>query len=149
MLTDYLVRRGKFSDIAQIKELLRVSHLPTVGAEKAADRFLVADNGQIIGILGVLYEGEKALLRSFAVSPLYQGKGIGGFLVSAMLHELTAQNIQEVYLLTETAADYFKRIGFGEIARKAMPENLLKESGLDQACPCSSKCLKYLLNADN
>lgn len=148
MLTDYLVRHGKSSDIAQIKELLRVTHLPTVGAKKAADCFLIADNGQVIGILGVLYEGEKALLRSFAVSPLYRCKGIGGLLLTAMLQELKTQNIQEVYLLTETAADYFKRIGFGEIARKAMPENLLKESGLDQACPCSSKCLKYLLNND-
>ncbi|MCE5284473.1 MAG: GNAT family N-acetyltransferase [Pelosinus sp.] len=146
MFTDYLVRRAKASDLAQIKELLIVSDLPTVGVEKAGEHFLVADNGQVIGILGVLCEGKKALLRSFAVRSPYRSKGIGGSLVTAMLQALKSQNIQEVYLLTETATDYFKQIGFFCIDRIVMPENMLKESGLDQACPCSSKGMKYVLD---
>lgn len=141
MLNNILIRRAEASDISEIKEILTRSNLPTVGVEKAVEHFLIAESGQVIGVIGVLLEEPKSLLRSFAVSPLHRSKGVGGLLVTEMLKELKKQEIKEVYLLTETAADYFTRIGFSEIYRAKMPLNLLKESGLDKACPCTSKCM--------
>jgi amino-acid N-acetyltransferase len=144
-MKEYSIRRANASDIAEIKETLTAGGLPTVGVDKAVEQFLVAEGSQVIGVLGALYDTPKALLRSFAVSPAQRSKGVGGTLVVEIFKELQRQEIEEVYLITDTAAEYFRRVGFYEITRAEMPANLLKESGLDEACPCSSKCMKYLL----
>lgn len=145
MLKKYSVQRANALDIAEIKELLTASGLPIVGVDKAVEQFLVAKDSQVIGVLGALYNPPKALLRSFAVIPMQRSKGIGATLVAEIFKELQRQKLEEVYLITDTAAEYFKRIGFFEISRAEMPAKLLKESGLEQACPCSSSCMKYIL----
>lgn len=142
---DYMIRAAHKEDLDQVKKLLEERALPTVGVDKNITKFLVADHHAIIGTVGVLYDGEKALIRSFAVSAENEKRGIGLALVKELLTEIKSMGSKEVYLLTETAAEYFKRLGFYRINREEMPQLLLEESGLDQACPCSSQCMKFLL----
>lgn len=145
-MEDYIIRRANFSDMPEIAALLTTSGLPVVRVHDAK-YFLVADDGQIIGVIGAIYDTSQALLRSFAVSPYKRARGIGGKLVERMLIELKMNKLQEVYLITDTAADYFRHMGFQEIQREVVPTGLLTESGLDKACPCSSRCMKYILEA--
>jgi amino-acid N-acetyltransferase len=142
---DYKIRCARIDDLATIKKLLSSNGLPTVGIDEYVDQFLVADQQEVIGTIGVLFEGEKALLRSFVVNTEQRGSGIGSALVKDLLKEIKNRGIEEAYLLTETAEEYFKRMGFYNISRDDMPHSLLKESGLDQACPCSSRCMKFTL----
>lgn len=142
---DYLIRATREADLEAIRGLLTAADLPVVGIDGYINQFLVAENEQVIGVIGIHYDAEKALLRSFVVNPQEQKCGVGTALVTEALQQMKSQQITEVYLLTETAVEYFKRIGFCEISREQMPIHLLAESGLDQVCPCSSCCMKILL----
>ena len=142
----YTIRHAQPSDIEQIKSILQVNDLPVVGVAQHWQNFLVADKQNcILGALGTHYDGKKALLRSFVVIGSQRNSGIGKALLQRMLLEMQRRGIKEVFLLTETAANYFIREGFTEICRAEIPQILLEESGLGQACPCSSQCLKRQL----
>lgn len=140
MNKEYDICAAERADAGAVVELLMASDLPTVNVIEQMDNFLIAKDQEIIGALGVLYKDKSALLRSFVVAPKRRKKGIGLSLVNGMLHKIKKQGMTEVFLLTETAADYFIKVGFTEIKRAEIPETLLKESGLDRACPCSSRC---------
>ncbi len=142
----YTIRHAEPNDIEQIKSLLQTNDLPVVGVVQHWQNFLVADQQDcILGTLGVHYDGKKALLRSFVVNDSQRNSGIGKALLQRMLLEMQSRGIKDVFLLTETATNYFIREGFTEICRDEIPQILLKESGLDQECPCSSRCLKCQL----
>ena len=63
--------------------------------------------------------------------------------VTAQAVELTDENMKIMFdLLTETAADFFRRRGFMIIQRESIPADILASSALGQICPASSKCLE-------
>lgn len=142
---DYTIRQADKNDFPAIRELLLTNNLPLIGVEKHIEKFIVAGQTDLIGVMGALHEASKGLIRSFAVVASSRKSGVGLALLQTMMEQLKQQGVKEIYLLTETARDYFKKAGFTETTRDEMPQNLLKESGLDQACPCSSYCLKFLL----
>ena len=146
-MIDYIVRQAADTDLDAVEALLLKCELPVVRIASHIKMFWVAEkeDKELIGVLGVLTEGNKALLRSFAVRPSQRKHGIGIALVRQLLAQLRKHSCTEVYLLTQTAETYFTRLGFVVIERTAMPQALMKESGLDQACPCSSICMKYAL----
>jgi len=142
---DYIVRQATVDDLSAIQELLIVSGLPTAEVAANVSNFIVADNGKIIGVIGAHYCGTKVLLRSFAVSFERQKSGVGWTLLQEMQKKFNSKTVAAVYLLTNTAQEYFKRVGFYEISYSEIPALLLSESGLDKACPCTSQCMKFLL----
>lgn len=146
-MLDCLVRPATEADLGAIETLLAVCELPVVRIAPHIKSFWVAETNDktLIGVLGMLADGDKALLRSFAVAASQRKRGIGLALVRQALVQLREQSCTEAYLLTQTAEAYFAHLGFTVIERTAMPQTLLVESGLDQACPCSSVCMKYEL----
>ena len=144
---DYSIRQATENDLDAVELLLAACELPVVRVAPHIKTFLVAetDDKKLVGVLGMLADGDKALLRSFAVSSLQRKRGVGLALVRQMLAQLSEQHCTAAFLLTETAEQYFARLGFVVIERAAMPQALLVESGLDQACPCSSVCMQYKL----
>ena len=146
-MESYSLRWAKEADLKRIEELLQNSSLPTVGLSLASAQFLLAETkaNEIIGVLGAQKSESATLLRSFAVIAPWRSRGVGMALVKTMLNRLQEQNRNVLYLLTETAAAYFERLGFQAISREEIPQPLLVQSGLDQACPCSSKCMKKIL----
>ena len=140
----YNIRQAISADLPSIAALLQCSFLPTVGIALESAKFLVAEtqSNDIIGVLGAQQEGTSTLLRSFAVAESWRSQGVGTALVNTMLTLLLEQNNKQLYLLTETAATYFERLDFQAISREEIPQTLLVQSGLYQACPCSSQCLK-------
>ena len=140
----YSIRWAKKTDLKTIEHLLQNSSLPTVGLSLASAQFLLAETkaNEVIGVLGAQHNEAATLFRSFAVISPWRGKGVGMALVKTMLNRLQEQNRTVLYLLTETAASYFEGLGFQFISREEIPQILLVQSGLDQACPCSSQCMK-------
>ncbi|HEY1348187.1 MAG TPA: GNAT family N-acetyltransferase [Ktedonobacteraceae bacterium] len=66
-----------------------------------------------------MYEG-VAILHSVAIDPVYRSRGLGQQLVETQLNKAQKLGFLEVYLLTETAHDYFPRFGFRPIERSAV-----------------------------
>jgi C_GCAxxG_C_C family probable redox protein len=120
------IRRAGPEDIGAIKTLLAVCLLPAHDVSDSRIRFLVAESDRgIIGVSGfeVLANG-VALLRSLAVMPGYRKQQIGRRLVNRTIAAADDDGIGRIFLLTESATDYFSNVGFVAVPRDQAPPEL-------------------------
>ncbi len=128
--------------LAAVRQLLSETDLPNDDCGDPDNRFYgIYHFGQLIACGGLQAAGSSALLRSVAVSPAHQGKGLGQQLVDYLLLQAAVLNLQRVYLLTETAADYFLSIGFQPVERSAVPDKVTRTAQFTTLCPDSAVCL--------
>jgi N-acetylglutamate synthase-like GNAT family acetyltransferase len=75
--------------------------------------FFIAElDGQIVGCAALeVYSRKLAEIRSLAVSPAVQGKGIGKLLVEACIELAREKGVLEVMAIT-SSEDFFKACGF-------------------------------------
>lgn len=73
-----------------------------------------------MGVTGLDF-GSVDLLRSIAINPAHQGKGIAAQLIDSLLATATESHLKELYLVT-TADGYFTRYGFVPVSRETVPE---------------------------
>jgi amino-acid N-acetyltransferase len=122
-----------------VEELLQSQGLPVEGVLDHLSSFLVLlDGGSLVGVAGLEAYPPTGLLRSVAVRPSAQKRGLGGRLTVAALEHAQALGIRDVYLLTTTAAPFFERQGFEPVARSALPSELGASQELRGACPASA-----------
>ena len=127
----------------QVVSLLASQKLPYDDLPADLDNFIVASHGkEIIAVAGVEIYGACGLLRSVAVNPDYRNQGIAGKLVVG-ISEIAANNgVNQLWLLTETASDYFARKGFEQIARANVPAEVQQSSEFAHVCPQSAIAMK-------
>ncbi|HET6781401.1 MAG TPA: arsenic resistance N-acetyltransferase ArsN2 [bacterium] len=112
------VRSATPDDFAGVERLLSDVDLTTAGVSEHFDAFIVAeDDPVIVGCAGLETYGVRGLLRSVAVRADYRGATIGRQLVERALDHARESGVREIYLLTNTAAVYFTRLGFEPIER--------------------------------
>lgn len=119
------LRWAQPSDEAAVRRILEASGLPTTGLPERLPHFLVADAGEIAGVLEVGSQGKAALLRSVAVAPTWRGRGLGEILVETGVQWARAVGAEVFYLLTTSAEDYFPRFGFRRLERQEVPLDIL------------------------
>jgi amino-acid N-acetyltransferase len=70
-----------------------------------------------------------------------RGTGLGTALVRSALEaaDRDAGGPAVVGLLTDTAAGYYDRFGFAEVARSAFPQQLMASPELTTLCPASAR----------
>ncbi len=107
--------------------------------------FRFEENGQTIGVGGLEIFGDQALLRSVAVKKELQGKGFGKEIVAQIEQTARHSGIKSVYLLTNTAPEFFKSIGYQQINRDNFAEPLKQTSQFSGLCPISAICMKKAL----
>jgi len=130
-----------------VRQLLRSCHLTDEGVATQLDRVRVVRlQGQVVGMALLERYADDGLLRSVAVDPAWQGQGIGRRLVKAMLEEARREGLYQVFLLTETAAAFFARLGFEPIDRKAVPLSIQQASQFTHLCPTSSQVMRIFLS---
>ncbi len=135
-------------DFDAVRSLLQEVGLPTADLTPAhLDRFLVASDGEdLCGVVGLEPRGDVALLRSLAVAPNVRGEGLGTRLVDAIEERAQEDGIRALYLLTTTAADYFRARGYTEIARDALPESIQSTEEAARLCPAGTPCMRKILS---
>ena len=141
---DYHIRQAVADDLFAIEQLLAAAGLPIAGVEDNLAHFLLAvsPKKQILAVIGMEQSGSAGLLRSLAVDPGVQKQGIAAALIIAALSQAKSAEINELYLLTETAESYLQRFGFKKISRSEIPASLLNNSALASACSAGSACMK-------
>ncbi|MFN2602802.1 MAG: arsenic resistance N-acetyltransferase ArsN2 [Gemmatimonadaceae bacterium] len=140
------VRRGSAHDITAVEDLLTKTKLPRLDVNDLIDSFIVAeDNGRVMGVAGVERHGEYGLLRSVAVDPAAQGRGVGRALVEHLIAESNEKGIAELYLLTTTAEKYFPVFGFAMISREATPVEIQETSEFTDLCPSTATVMRCVL----
>jgi amino-acid N-acetyltransferase len=130
------IRNAKESDLSAVERLLSGSDLPLDGVRDNFSDFIVAEKEDgIAGAIGLERFGSVALLRSAVVAPEQRGGGIGRQLVEELLERADEGGIDELFLLTTTAENYFPRFGFTRTTRSAVPDALKKSAEFRGACP--------------
>jgi arsenite methyltransferase len=133
------LRPATDADLPAVEQMLAASGLPTTGVAEALGEFIVAESGdRIVGVVGLELCGEHALLRSTAVAPEWQGRGLGRQLVERIIAEAEARGIKALYLLTTTAERYFPSFGFVRTVRESVPEPVRATAEFSSACPASA-----------
>jgi amino-acid N-acetyltransferase len=97
--------------------------------------------GRIVGVAGLVVCGTDALLRSVVVVPDLRNRGMGVGLVARREETARAAGVGTIYLLTATAADFFRRLGYADIPREAVPAAIAHHAQFRSLCPASAKCL--------
>jgi amino-acid N-acetyltransferase len=81
----------------------------------------------VVAAAAVERYGSAGLLRSVVVAPERRGTGLGHEIVSAAERLARDEGIRDLYLLTETASDWFPRLGY-EVVDRAVAAAAVGES---------------------
>jgi arsenite methyltransferase len=141
------IRRATAADLAAAAALLAGAGLPVDGLEdQFEDGFVLAEaNGEAVGVAGLEIYGAHALLRSVAVAEAWRGGGTGEALVRERLDYARRRGAGRVFLLTTTAADWFRRLGFTAIARDDVPAGVRRSPEFAGVCPSTADVLELRL----
>ncbi|TLV04003.1 GNAT family N-acetyltransferase [Dyadobacter luticola] len=126
--------------------MLKNASLPISDLPESLSNFFVANfESQIVGIAGLEMFGKIGLLRSVAVDPAFQKKGIAEKLLQKIKRHAEESGIEDIYLITNTADQYFLRQGFHPITRAQAPEAIQQTAQFSGLCPASSFVMKHAL----
>jgi amino-acid N-acetyltransferase len=141
------VRTARPDDMAAVERLLAAAHLPADGlAEQFGPAYAVAEvDGAIVGAEGIEQYGDAGLLRSAVVRDDWRGRGVGDLLTRDRLAWAERAGLRELWLLTNTAADYFPRFGFARADRAAAPDAVQASREFAEACCASAIAMRLTL----
>ena len=129
-------------DLPGVLALLERSDVPQAGLAKYLETTVIARDGdEVVGSAALELYGAAALLRSVAVDSRLRGEGLGQRLTRDALDLARGRGIATVYLLTETAGDFFARFGFHAIDRSAVDPAVQQSVEFRGACPASAQVL--------
>jgi amino-acid N-acetyltransferase len=130
-------------DLPEIRELLAAGGLSADGLDDFIDTTLISrSRGKIIGCAALEIYGPAALLRSVAVDVGWQARGLGAELAEKAIRLAQSRGVNEMFLLTTTAADYFARHGFARCARDDAPAAMRQSVEFTTLCPASAVCMR-------
>jgi amino-acid N-acetyltransferase len=131
---------------AKVIDLLATEKLPSDDLPQTLENFVVAKQDEdIIGVAGIEIYDSYGLLRSVAVSAAYRGKGIANQLLDNVERLAAAKPLREIYLLTETAPEYFSKKGYQKITRAQVPAEVQQSTEFSHVCPQSAIVMKKIL----
>ncbi|OGP65772.1 MAG: hypothetical protein A2169_11510 [Deltaproteobacteria bacterium RBG_13_47_9] len=109
---------------------------------KHLNHFILAKDGnRLIGVVGLEMYGKIGLLRSLAVASSYRGRGVAKALYTRILEYGHSQGIEALYLLTNSATDFFSRLGFAIEERNHVPESIRMTREFQDLCPSTAVCM--------
>lgn len=145
-MTDHIIEKRP-ARVGAI-QLLEAAALPTSDLTDAHmdDFFYCGSPGAPVGLVGLEFRGNDALLRSLAVASERRGSGLGSALVNAAESHARTRGARSVFLLTTTAEDFFKSRGYAPADRATAPDAIRTSREFADLCPASSAFLvKHLL----
>ncbi|HEY8512904.1 MAG TPA: arsenic resistance N-acetyltransferase ArsN2 [Cyclobacteriaceae bacterium] len=132
--------------LEDFRALLRSVSLPC--DDLSLDRHLLLgyyEGNRLIGTGALELCGPYALLRSLAVKDALRGRSLGSRITDELIDLARENNVERIYLLTETARLFFKRKGFVEVDRKEVPAEVQASSEFSGVCSESAICMTKTL----
>ncbi len=142
--TSWVISTCAAQQLELLGRMLSAADLPVedLTAGKLDDFLLAEDqDGRIGGMVGLERVGDAGLLRSLVVDPAVRHKGLGRILVNAIEERARDSGIVTMYLLTNTAEDYFPTLGYGRVERCDAPPGIRQTAEFSRLCPDSAVCL--------
>ncbi len=151
MRNELKIEAANKKDYDAVEVLLRKTDLPPDEIELHMGNFLVirhpeADRGSelLVGSVGLEIYGDSALLRSLAVHPDFQGTGLGSRLVDSITEVAKGKGITHLFLLTDTAEDFFKKRGFVVVTRDKVPYDMKQSIEFTTLCTSSPSMMREI-----
>lgn len=138
------IRPATTGDLAAIRGLLHSAGLPVedVGPPTSIEFLVAAEDGVLVGTIGLERYGSSGLLRSLAVAPSRRGTGIGAALVTALERLATRSGIERLVLLTTSARGFFASRGYRVVERADVDPALQASHQFRELCPASATCMQ-------
>lgn len=129
--------------LEEVLDLLKESKLPYRDIALGNNLFigLYDEKSNLIACGGLEFYGDYALLRSVAVAPSQRGKLLGKAIVGDLIARGKSKTVKSIFLLTETAENFFLNLGFQRVDRMSVPIEVHKSSEFSSVCPISAACL--------
>ena len=130
-------------DVDRIETLLEANGLPSQDVRAEPDCFFLcyADT-ECIGIGGLEIYGSNGLLRSIVILESHRGQGYGTAVCDAVENYARTSGTGTLYLLTTTAAAFFRQRGYEAIDREAVPSSIQQTTEFADLCPSSALCMR-------
>lgn len=127
----------------RLAKALRDAGLPTddLGASPGRFSSYRTLGGTLVGYGGFELSGEDVLLRSLFVTEAARGKGIGRNIILLLMSRAYDAGARKAWLLTDSAAPFFARLGFAAAARETAPEVVRTSPQALSLCPASASLL--------
>jgi amino-acid N-acetyltransferase len=129
-----------------IISLLQAEKLPVEDLSTDVANFFVAkENGLVIGSIGMEIYERNALLRSLVVKARFRKMKLAAALINELEKQAREKGLENIYLLTETAQEYFSMRGYHTVNRNEAPLSLQKSSEFSHVCPSNAILMKKVL----
>ena len=112
------------------------------------DFFYCGSASAPVGIVGLEFCEEDALLRSLVVAPASRRAGLGAALVDRAEEHARSRGSRLVFLLTTTAENFFKRRGYASAERASAPWAIRSSREFSDLCPASSAFMSKRIQPD-
>lgn len=138
------MRIDPITSLDEIRGLLEHCQLQVSDISGAAFQkfYGLHEQDALIAVVGLEALGNNGLLRSLAVARDQRGRGLASALTRHVEQQATAQGMHALYLLTTTAAGFFRQRGYLECAREDVPTAMRASSQFSVLCPASAILLK-------
>ena len=128
-----MIRKAKISDAKQIQALVHLwakkdkmlDRPLNYVYENIRDFWVFEDRRKIVGCCALHIVGWESLaeIKSLAVAPEYQGKGIARALIESCLEEAGNLKLEKIFALTYVLK-FFQKMGFKKISRDRLPHKI-------------------------
>lgn len=140
-------RLASAGDRQAVRALLDAERLPSSDLEMSGVVLIAARmQDRLVGCVGIEPHGDAGMIRSLAVAPEFTGRGIARALVSYAEALASKGGLQCLYLLTESAAEFWGRIGYVEVPRTEPPPAVRASAEFASLCSPSATCMKRVLS---
>jgi amino-acid N-acetyltransferase len=145
-MLDHAIIELQPGDFAQLEALLRFNRLPAEDCAGTANIFYgIFEADELVAAGGLEVATDDALLRSVVVQERLRSHGLARKICDHLIAQALSDGKKAIYLLTETAEDYFEKLGFKRIARSQVPAAIAATRQFTSLCPDSASCLKMSL----
>ena len=148
-MPDHAIVELQADDLAQLQALLRLNHLPAQDCTGQGKFFYgIFEADELVAAGGLEATANDALLRSVVVQERLRSRGLARKICEHLIAQASSDGRQAIYLLTETAENYFEKLGFERITRSQVPAAIAATRQFTLLCPDSASCLKMSLGAE-
>ncbi len=125
-----------------LKAALLRAGLPVDDVEQLGPLFWRFERDDVpVGFAGIEVHGTDALLRSLITLPPMRRRGVGGAMVAKMETEARARGADAMYLLTESGAGFFTKLGYAPCPRDGVPPAIAASVLFARLCPASASAM--------
>lgn len=132
-------------DDPRLIALLSAVSLPTGDLTGKSFLGITSADGMLVACGGMERAGEAVLIRSVAVAPEKRRGKLGSTITLKLLAEARNSGAREAYLLTASAVEFFRRLGFEAVERARVPESIRQTSQFTGTACASAQPMVQLL----